>query len=186
LNSAKKNIRKKYQKFDFEKLSGSDIVYDFCEFAQIRNYRLFFLGGTKESNQSAVHIIKKQYNIAITGYSPDFEDYPFSDHFNNSCLNAIKRFKPEILFVGFGAPKQEFWVDDNMDILSRIGIKYIVGCGGTFDFIARKIKRAPVFIQKMGLEGVYRFFQKPNKLRYKRLIDSFKFFKYIWNKPDFN
>jgi N-acetylglucosaminyldiphosphoundecaprenol N-acetyl-beta-D-mannosaminyltransferase len=72
-----------------------------------------------------------------------------------------------------------------MAILSKIGVKYIVGCGGTFDFVANKIKRAPVFIQKIGLEGVYRFLQEPNKVRYKRLFDSFKFFKYIWHKPDF-
>jgi N-acetylglucosaminyldiphosphoundecaprenol N-acetyl-beta-D-mannosaminyltransferase len=178
-------MKKKYQKFDFEKLSGSDMVYDFCKFAKENNYRVFFLGGKEESNQSAVRVIKEQYNIGIAGYSPGFEDYPFSEHFNNSCLNAIKQFKPEILFVGFGAPKQEYWADDNMTVLSKIGVKYVVGCGGTFEFVANNIKRAPNFIQKIGLEGVYRFFQEPNKLRFKRLIDSLKFFKYIWHKPDF-
>jgi N-acetylglucosaminyldiphosphoundecaprenol N-acetyl-beta-D-mannosaminyltransferase len=181
----KKDVKERYQQFDFEKLSGSDMVYDFCEFAQKNNYKIFFLGGKQESNQSAVHSIKEKYNIAIAGYSPNFENYPFSYHFNDSCLNAIKQFKPEILFVGFGAPKQEYWADDNMAILSKVGVKYIVGCGGTFDFVAHKVKRAPVFIQKIGLEGVYRFLQEPNKLRYKRLIDSFKFFKYIWHKPEF-
>jgi N-acetylglucosaminyldiphosphoundecaprenol N-acetyl-beta-D-mannosaminyltransferase len=168
----------------FEKLSGSDIIYDFCEFAKENNYKVFFLGGQKEANQKAVDTIKKQYSIAISGYSPDFEDYPFSDNFNNSCLNAIKQFKPGILFVGFGAPKQEYWADDNIESLSKIRVKYIIGCGGTFDFIAKKNKRAPVFIQKIGFEGIYRFFQEPNILRYRRLIDSFKFFKYIWCKPD--
>ena len=172
-------------KFDFEKLAGSDIVYDFCEFAKTHNYKIFFLGGKEESNQIAVKIIRAQYGIMITGYSPDFEEYPFSDKFNKTCLEEITAFKPDILFVGFGAPKQEYWIDDHIELLSEIGVKYAIGCGGTFDFVSQKIKRAPVFIQKIGLEGVYRFFQEPSKMRWKRLIDSCRFFKYIWRKPDF-
>jgi N-acetylglucosaminyldiphosphoundecaprenol N-acetyl-beta-D-mannosaminyltransferase len=180
-----KNMKEKDQKFDFDKLSGSDMVYGFCEFAKENDYKVFFLGGKKENNQDAISTIKDRYNIVIAGYSPDFENYPFSDRFNKGCLNAIEQFTPEILFVGFGAPKQEYWADDNMAILSKIGVKYIICCGGTFDFVAQKIKRAPPFMQKIGLEGIYRLLQEPNKLRYKRLIDSFKFFKYIWHKPDF-
>jgi N-acetylglucosaminyldiphosphoundecaprenol N-acetyl-beta-D-mannosaminyltransferase len=172
-------------KNEFEKLAGSDIVYDFCEFAKQNNYRMFFLGGKKESNQTAVQKIKEKYNIVIAGYSPSFEEYPFSEQFNTSCLNEIKQFEPEILFVGFGAPKQEYWADDNMSFLSKIGVKYIIGCGGTFDFISGLIKRAPIFIQKIGIEIVYRFFQEPNKTRFMRLINSIKFFKYIFKKPDF-
>jgi N-acetylglucosaminyldiphosphoundecaprenol N-acetyl-beta-D-mannosaminyltransferase len=173
------------KKFDFEKISGSDIIYDFCEFARQHHYRVFFLGGKQKSNQIAVQNIKEKYNINIAGYSPDFEEYPFSEQFNESCLNEIKQFKPEILFVGFGAPKQEYWMDDHKKLLAEIGVKYAIGCGGTFDFVSNSIKRSPIFIQKMGLEGLYRFFQEPNKTRYNRLINSFKFFKYIWHRPDF-
>jgi N-acetylglucosaminyldiphosphoundecaprenol N-acetyl-beta-D-mannosaminyltransferase len=173
------------KEFGFKKLSGSDIVYDFCEFAKVQNYKIFFLGGKVESNENAVKIIKKRYNVIIEGYSPDFEDYPFSDQFNDLCLQKIKIFRPDILFVGFGAPKQEYWIDDHLVYLSEIDVKYAIGCGGTFDFVSGKIKRAPIFIQKIGLEGLYRFFQEPSKIRWKRLIDSVKFFKYIWCKPDF-
>jgi N-acetylglucosaminyldiphosphoundecaprenol N-acetyl-beta-D-mannosaminyltransferase len=171
--------------FNFEKLSGADIVYDFCEFAKANNHKIFFLGGNNDSNILAVEKVKSEYNIIISGFSPDFENYPFSDKFNTSCLKRIMDFKPEILFVGFGTPKQEFWIDDQIEIFSKIGVKYVIGCGGTFDFVSKKIKRAPVFLQKIGLEGLYRFFQEPNKARYKRLIVSLKFFKYIWHKPDF-
>jgi N-acetylglucosaminyldiphosphoundecaprenol N-acetyl-beta-D-mannosaminyltransferase len=167
----------------FEKLSGSDIVYDFCRFAKERNYKVFFLGGEKESNRMAVDNIKKKYNIEIAGYSPDFENYPFSDNFNKACLNKIKEINPEILFVGFGMPKQEYWVDDNMAVLSEIGVKYVIGSGGTFNFISNRVKRAPVFIQKIGLEGIYRLIKEPQ--RYDRFINAFKSLKYIRYKPDF-
>jgi N-acetylglucosaminyldiphosphoundecaprenol N-acetyl-beta-D-mannosaminyltransferase len=175
----------KMSKFDFQKMAGSDIVYDFCEFAKRENYKIFFLGGKTESNANAVKVIKAKYNIPIEGFSPPFENYPFSDDFNKCCLDRVEQFKPEILFLGFGAPKQEYWIDDNKAILAEIGVKYAIASGGTFDFVSNTIKRAPVFIQKIGLEGLYRFFQEPNRIRYKRLIDSFKFFKYIWHRPDF-
>jgi N-acetylglucosaminyldiphosphoundecaprenol N-acetyl-beta-D-mannosaminyltransferase len=176
----------KREQFNYEKMAGSDVVYDFCDFAKVNNYKIFFLGGKAESNEVAVCKIKESYNIEIAGYSPSFENYPFSDNFNNVCLEKIKEFRPDILFVGFGAPKQEFWIDDHKEILSEIGVKYAIGSGGTFDFVSQKIKRAPVFIQRIGLEIVWRFFQEPSKMRLKRLIDSFKFFKYIWCKPDFS
>jgi len=180
------NGKKPKNKVYFNKiLSGSDIVYDFCEYSKLNNYKIFFLGGKSENNYIAVNNIKNKYNIIIDGYSPDFEEYPFSDEFNNLCLEKIANFKPEILFVGFGAPKQEYWLDDNKEYISEIGVKYAIGCGGTFDFISQKIKRAPVFIQKIGLEGIFRFFQEPSIMRFRRLIDSFKFFKYIWCKPNF-
>jgi N-acetylglucosaminyldiphosphoundecaprenol N-acetyl-beta-D-mannosaminyltransferase len=172
-------------KFEFEKLAGSDIVYDFCELAQKNNFRMYFLGGKEESNNIAVKVVHEKYKIAIEGYSPPFEKYPFSDEFNELCLDSIRQFRPEILFVGFGAPKQEYWIDDNKTALVEIGVRYAIGCGGTFDFVSGNIKRAPILLQKIGMEGVYRFLQEPNKLRFRRLVDSLKFFKYIWHKPDF-
>jgi N-acetylglucosaminyldiphosphoundecaprenol N-acetyl-beta-D-mannosaminyltransferase len=172
--------------FDFEKLSGSDIIYDFCELAERNNLKIFLLGGMEESNTIAVNVIQEKYKVTIQGYSPPFEEYPFSNNFNKLCIDKIQNFKPEILFVGFGAPKQEYWIDDNKAILSETGVQYAIGCGGTFDFVSGNIKRAPVVIQKIGLEGLYRFLQEPNKLRFKRLLNSLKFFKYIWRKPDFD
>jgi N-acetylglucosaminyldiphosphoundecaprenol N-acetyl-beta-D-mannosaminyltransferase len=165
--------------FDFEKLSGSDIIYDFCKYARENSLRLFFLGGKKESNEMSVKMIKEKYHVEVDGFSPDFEDYPFSDKFNESCIEKIRHFKPEILFIGFGVPKQEYWIDDHKDFLSEIGVRYAVNSGGTFDFVSGAIKRAPLFIQKIGLEGLYRFFQEPNKARFKRLVNSLKFLKYL-------
>ena len=176
-------FNRRYKKY--KKLSGSDIVYDFCEFAKIKNYKMFFLGAKRENNHIATEIIKKQYDIMIDGYSPDFENYPFSEQFNNLCIEKINVFEPDILFVAFGSPKQEYWIHDQLEYFSKIGIKYVIGCGGTFDFISGSIKRAPFFLQKIGLEGLYRFYQEPNKKRLKGMIIAFKFLKYIWHKPDF-
>lgn len=170
---------------DFEKLSGSDIVYDFCSYAKENQLRVFFLGGKKESNHGAVSVIRELYGIEIDGYSPEFENYPFSEKFVNDCYSHLNEFKPDILFVGFGSPKQEFFIQDSKEVFNTIGVKYVVGSGGTFEFVSGTIKRAPLLIQKMGLEGIYRFIKEPNLARVKRILESFKFFKYINHKPRF-
>lgn len=177
----------KHKEFkNVEKLSGSEIIYDFCELAKEKNMKLFFLGGMEESNKQAVINVKKNYGIKVDGFSPEYENYPFSKKFIDSCFSKLEKFKPDIVFVGFGAPKQEFFMRDNMERLKKCGVKYAVGSGGTVDFVSGKVKRAPKWIVKMGLEGVYRLTQEFNKARFKRLAKSFGFFKYIWKKPSFD
>ena len=177
----------KHKEFkNVEKLSGSEIIYDFCKYAKENNMKLFFLGGMEESNKQAVLNIKKEYDIEVGGFSPKYENYPFSKEFVDSCFNEMSKFKPDIVFIGFGAPKQELFMRDNIDILKKCGVKFAVGSGGTVDFVSGKLKRAPKFIVKIGFEGVYRLFQEFNKTRLKRLTKSFGFFKYVWKKPSFN
>ena len=169
-----------------QKLSGSEIIYDFCEYAKKNNMKLFFLGGLEKSNKEAVSKIKNEYGILVDGFSPEYENYPFSKKFVDSCFSHMEKFKPDIVFVGFGAPKQEFFMRDNIERLKKCGVKFAVGSGGTVDFVSGKVKRAPKFISKIGLEGLYRLIQEFNKARLKRLLKSFGFFKYIWKKPSFD
>ncbi len=163
----------------FEKISGSDFIYDICEYSKNNNKKVFLLGGLKESNRIAVEKLRTQYGIAIDGFSPEYKHYPFDDIHNNSILKKIEVFKPDFILVGFGTKKQEFWIDDNKEFLRNNGIKWAIGVGGTFDFISRQIKRSPKFIQKIGLEGVYRFLKEPKWFRLKRLLRSFYMFIYI-------
>lgn len=177
---------RKYNK-DFrnaEKLPGSEIVYDFCELAKNKKYKMYFLGGYEDSNKDAVAIIKDKYGIEIEGYSPPYEKYPFSVSFNSNCLSKIESFKPDIIFVGFGAPKQEWFIEENKDFFNSIGVKYIIGSGGTFEFVSGKIKRAPAWISKIGLESLFRFANEISWARLKRILYSFRFYKYINKKPD--
>ena len=183
LRAAKIFHHKKFK--NVEKLSGSEIIYDFCEYAKKNDMKLFFLGGMEESNKKAVENVKKQYGIKVDGFSPKYENYPFSKEFVDSCFKKMDKFRPDIVFIGFGAPKQEFFMRDNMDRLKKCGVKYAVGSGGTVDFVSGKVKRAPKFIVKIGFEGLYRLFQEFNMARLKRLTKSFGFFKYIWGKPKF-
>lgn len=169
-----------------QKLPGSEIVYDFAEYARQQGLKTFYLGGYKDSNYEAVKTIREKYGIEIDGFSPNYEPYPFSKEFTDKCIAEIEKFKPHILFVGFGAPKQEYFIEENKQFFSSIGIQYIIGCGGTFEFVSGKIKRAPRWIQRIGLEGIWRLFQEFGIARLKRIVYSFRFFKYIHKKPDFD
>lgn len=179
-----KAARRKNPSFNMsEKLPGSEIVYDFANYAKENNLKMFFLGGKQDSNSEAVLKIRNDYGIQIDGFSPEFENYPFSTKFTEQCITKISEYKPDIIFVGFGAPKQEYFIEDNIEIFKKLGVKFLIGSGGTFEFVSGKISRAPKWIQKCGLEGFYRLFQEFNLMRIKRILYSLKFYKYINNKP---
>lgn len=172
--------RFKYPKSSIVKLSGSDIIYDLSEWALSNGYRVFLLGGKKESNDGALKRLKDLYpNIEIEGYSPVYEPYPFSEKNNSRIREKILSFHPQLLFVGFGMGKQEFWIDDNRCFLEDTGVKCAVGCGGTFEFVSGQIKRAPFWMQRLGMESIWRLLCEPRMFRVKRILLSFKIFKYL-------
>lgn len=172
--------KRRNKKIYFEKLSGSDLIYDFCKMAQQKNKRIFLLGGFEKSNKDAVSKLKEQYrDLQIEGYSPPYKPYPFEKQHNQMILSKINDFQPDILFVGFGAMKQEYWINENKNELEKIGIRWVIGSGGTFEFVAGTIKRAPLFFQKAGLEGIWRLIHEPKWFRFKRILISFLVFRYL-------
>lgn len=166
-----------YKGADISKISGSDVIYNIAEWAQNTNKKIFLLGGQQDSNQESIKKLKQKYSLLeISGYSPEYAPYPFPKSQNDKILKKISSFSPDIIFVGFGMGKQEYWANDNLSFLNEIGVELIIGCGGTFEFVSGKIKRAPLFIQKLGLEGFWRLFKEMKWFRLKRLLISFKIF----------
>lgn len=169
--------RWKYKGIDICKLSGSDLIYDVAAWAEKSHKKIFLLGGRQDSNEESVLKLKEKYPaLEIAGYSPEYAPYPFSKERNDEILSKVEAFLPDIIFVGFGMGKQEYWSSDNLDYLNRIGVRLLVGSGGTFEFVSGKIKRAPRFVQKCGLEGFWRLFNEMKWFRVKRLLLSFKIF----------
>ncbi|NOU51789.1 WecB/TagA/CpsF family glycosyltransferase [Pseudoalteromonas sp. JBTF-M23] len=161
-----------------EKISGSDLIFNVVSNAR-PEHRIFLLGDKPEHNAAAVSVAKEQYHADCYGYSPDFEPFPFSASTNEKILAEIEKVKPTYLFVAFGAKKQEFWIHQNLASLKLMGVKWVVGCGGSISFLSGNVKRAPKLAQRLGLESVFRFFQEPKMFRLMRIIKSFEFFKYI-------
>lgn len=164
---------------EFVRNAGSEFFFDFCKEASVKNKSIFLLGGETDANMEAVKNVQKQYGIKISGYSPPFMNYPFTDSVNSKISDSIKEFRPDFLFVGFGAPKQEFWIHDNLNMLNSCGIKYVTGVGGVFDMVAKKVYPAPKFIKDAGVEWLWRFLQQP-KRRFKPVLQRFISLAYLF------
>lgn len=173
-------VSAKYKGADIEKISGSDLILDVAKWAKQYSLSIFLLGGTEESNRLAVQNLNRGFDIDVGGYSPVKSDYPFDLALNVDIRAKLSEFRPDILFVGFGMGKQEYWIHDNASFLDTLGIRVAVGSGGTFEFISGHKSRAPKMISAIGLEGVYRFFVEPKLFRLRRLFKSLGVLKYIF------
>jgi N-acetylglucosaminyldiphosphoundecaprenol N-acetyl-beta-D-mannosaminyltransferase len=144
-----------------ERVAGSDLIPLLLGIAAEKGYRPFFLGATPETLEMAVARVKEKYpNLELAGYySPPFSKLLEMDH--EEIRDRIIRSHPDLLFVGFGCPKQEKWI--NMHYRS-LGVPVAVGVGGTFDFLAGKLARAPRWMQKSGTEWMFRLAQEPKRL----------------------
>jgi N-acetylglucosaminyldiphosphoundecaprenol N-acetyl-beta-D-mannosaminyltransferase len=169
----------KYHNMEFDKISGSDLIYTVAEFCQKNDNSIFLLGGNEVANEKAVETLKEKYGIRISGYSPPFMNYPFIEQENEKILLKIEGFHPDFLFVGFGMKKQEFWIDDNSIFLNSCGVKVAVGCGGIYDMVSGIRPRAPKIIIKLYMEWMYRFLIEFNFSRFKRIIKTIRVFKYL-------
>lgn len=144
-----------------ERVAGSDLVPLLLKVAAEKNYRPFFLGATPDSIEQAVKNVREKHpGIDIAGYySPPFNKLLEMDH--EEICKRIMTARPDMLFVGFGCPKQEKWI--NMHYRS-LGVPVSVGVGGTIDFLAGRLARAPRWMQVTGTEWIFRLAQEPGRL----------------------
>lgn len=163
--------------FLVDKISGSDMIQTILKKAVNEDKKVYLLGG----EEKYIEKTKNMFNSKLLdGFSPPFQNYPFEKIVDEEIKNKIRLFKPEIILVFFGAPKQEFWIYDNREWLASLGVKVAYGLGGSLEMIHNKLKKAPSFISFIGLEIIWRIIVDPfNKSRYKRLIYSFGFIRYI-------
>lgn len=156
-----------------ELVTGSDLFPALCRHASLKGYSLFFLGGLEGVAESAAINLKTKFpEINVVGtYSPPF-GFEKDQEENDGIISMINDLKPNILFVGVGAPKQEKWMFRNID---KLDVNVALGIGASFDFEAGSIKRAPGIVRKMGMEWFWRFSNEPGRLFRRYFIDSQKF-----------
>jgi N-acetylglucosaminyldiphosphoundecaprenol N-acetyl-beta-D-mannosaminyltransferase len=160
-----------------EKVSGSDLVPKVCALANRRGYRIFFMGGRPGAAEAAkLKLQEILKDLKVVGvYSPPFgfENDPVE---LKKMSRMIKEAKPDILFVGLGAPKQERWIKQYH---KELGVPVSMGVGVTFEFIAGIVKRAPKWMQSAGLEWLWRLMMEPRRLWKRYLVDDLQFFKLL-------
>jgi exopolysaccharide biosynthesis WecB/TagA/CpsF family protein len=160
-----------------EKVSGSDLFIKLCGIAARRKFRLFFLGGNPGDAVKAKEILVRQNpGLVVEGvYCPPF-GFETDEQERKKIVELIKAANPDILFVGLGAPKQEKWIYEHYQ---KIRVPVTMGIGISFSFAAGTIKRAPVWMQKAGLEWFWRLMMEPRRLWKRYLIDDMKFFRLV-------
>ncbi len=154
-----------------ERVAGSDLVPQILRLAETNRYHAFFLGASPEANEQAVANVRAQYpTIRISHYSPPFRPLPEME--NEEIRNRIRAAEPDILLVAFGCPKAEKWIARNF---RSLGVPVTIGVGATIDFLAGKVVRAPIWMQRAGAEWLFRLCQEPRRLLPRYLNDLWKF-----------
>ena len=142
-----------------ERVTGADMVPRICRRCAEEGMSVYVLGGDREAIEEALRKLKvESLKLKVVGIDPAFvkldEDQP-------EIIERINAAKPDILFVALGNPKQELWMGRNKE---KLDVGAMIGIGGTFNFLAGRVKRAPKWMQKSGLEWIYRIIQEPGRL----------------------
>ena len=144
-----------------ERVTGIDLVLRILEEANKHGWRIFLLGSKPGVAEKAVLNQQKKYSKIVFGCHHGY----FTAEQQPLLLKRIENFEPDILLVGMGAPKQEYWTAANGG-LARVSI----GVGGTFDVLAGLVKRAPVFVRNLKLEWLYRLLTQPSRLKRQAIL----------------
>jgi len=153
-----------------ERVTGIDLVQAIFPSADAGKWRVFFLGGQPGvAEQAANQVVQKHPGIAL-----EAEHGYFSAEEEPNVLEKIRQFQPDILFVGLGAPRQEFWVAEHHGLA-----KVSMGVGGSFDALAGLVIRAPKRIQELHLEWLYRLWKEPRRWKRQTVLPRFVL-KVIW------
>jgi N-acetylglucosaminyldiphosphoundecaprenol N-acetyl-beta-D-mannosaminyltransferase len=151
-----------FQKIIPERVTGTDLFHQVCAEAARQGWKIFLLGAAPGVAERVKQILEQKHpKITLAGVaagSPKVED-------EAKVIQMINQTAPDILFVAYGAPKQELWINRNFCQLKTV--KFVAGVGGAFDFVAGKQKRASCFFRGRGLEWGVRIIREPK--RWKRI-----------------
>jgi N-acetylglucosaminyldiphosphoundecaprenol N-acetyl-beta-D-mannosaminyltransferase len=166
--------------------AGPDLMREMFEHPQYRNLRHVLFGG-QNGVAEKLRANFPNTNIVNTITPQQYSERPGTDF---DAIEKIKTAKPDIVWIGLSSPKQDYWMLDNYKHLNCT----LVGVGAAFDFLAGTKKRAPKWMQKIGLEWVFRLLTEPKRLgpRYVKSLSKFavlicrQTFRYIsrlvWNR----
>ncbi len=157
-----------------ERFAGVDLMKKIIEIANKLRLRVLLIGSKGKLAESLADCYNRQYFQArffgIEGVKDVNRGMTKQE---KAILNKIVTdFKPQIVFVAFGSPHQEIWIEHQKNLFKNC---LVMGVGGGFDFLAGKIRRAPIFLRKIGLEWLFRLFNQP--WRWKRQL---RLIEFVW------
>jgi N-acetylglucosaminyldiphosphoundecaprenol N-acetyl-beta-D-mannosaminyltransferase len=160
-----------------ERVAGSDLVHRLFEQADHNQWRVFFLGSDDQTLSRAKSVLDQRYPRMIVAdqFSPPYAPV---DHWpNDEILRRIRQAQPDILCVAVGCPKQEYWI---RRYAQQAGVPLSIGIGASLDFIAGSQTRAPRWVQRIGMEWLWRMGTDPMRLTKRYAKDFWYLFYLTW------
>ncbi|MEM3396944.1 MAG: WecB/TagA/CpsF family glycosyltransferase [Thermoplasmata archaeon] len=160
----------KLRKFEFvERVTGADLFANFPAFAAEHGIKIGIFGGFGSAEKAKTRIQKETGAKVVFTYSPMPEEVANT---SEKIIEQINSASPNVLFVALGCPKQELWIWKNY---RKLSVNVLVSIGAGLDFYAGMQKRAPVWMQKTGIEWMGRLFGNPGKMA-QRYLAELKFY----------
>jgi N-acetylglucosaminyldiphosphoundecaprenol N-acetyl-beta-D-mannosaminyltransferase len=142
-----------------ERVAGVDLIIDLCRIFRDEGQSVFLLGGRPGVAERAARQLQRQMpGLAVAGSRDGF----WAEAEEESVVQAINLARPGLLLAGLGQPQQEFFLDRHRD---QLAVRVAMGVGGSFDVIAGDQRRAPRWLQQLGLEWFYRMLQEPWRMQ---------------------
>jgi bacterial polymer biosynthesis proteins, WecB/TagA/CpsF family len=159
-----------------DRIAAPDTILELARHAEHKGYTFYLYGGAPDVVAKMKEYLEQRFpHIEIVGYySPPFHDMTQEE--DDAVCNKINSLKPDIICVGLGTPKQDYWIEDH---LYKIRGAVIIASGATFDFFGGRIKMASEFIRQSGFEWLHRLFSKDFFRLWKRYVVYNGVF--VWN-----
>ncbi len=152
-----------------ERVAGIDLFEALLARAARRGYSVYFLGARQHVVDEVVRRATARHpNLRVAGHRDGY----FTAAENAAVVAGVREAAPDILFVGMPSPRKEYWLAENLEAL---GVPFSMGVGGSFDVYAGLTKRAPEWMQRLGLEWLYRFAQEPRRMWRRYLVGNAAF-----------
>lgn len=149
-----------------ERVAGIDLMENLIEYSAQKGYKPYFFGAKEEIVSKVVEIYKEKYpQLEIAGYRNGY--YNESDE--AQIVQEIKNSRADILFVAMGSPKKEIFLSKYSKIME---VPFTMGVGGSFDVVAGKVNRAPLWMQNLHSEWLYRLIQEPRRMWKRYLVTN--------------
>ena len=165
-----------------ERVTGVDLIDALAAKAEQEGLGIYLLGATSEAIADAAYSLQSKYpHLKICG----FDDGYFSASEAEKRVAAIRQSGAHILIVGMGVPRQEIFLEEHW---ANLGVNLAIGVGGSFEVLAGRKKRAPLWMQQAGLEWLFRLLQEPGRLWKRYLVTNSQFIyellrEMVWNAP---
>ena len=161
-----------------KRVPGPDLMPAILDLSQEKGYSHFFYGSTENTlTHLKSQVLSRYPKLNIAGmYAPPFRDLTREE--DEEIVRKINESGADFVWVALGAPKQEKWMYDHRNIIGGL----MIGVGAAFDFIAGTVKRAPMWMQKLCLEWVFRIMQNPRRLIPRYLNTNFSFLYYVYKE----